>query len=112
MSCDIVILCDLRGEVALATHTEIATDEWLQVAVEDLVDIADFDASSEVFRHAVGLQDVAADLRAELDVELRVFKLASSGFFSCRARTRRAWSASSSWRAPCFYAGSARSDSP
>ena len=76
MSCDIVILCDFGGEVALAAHAEIAADEWLEVAVEDLVDIADFDAGAEVFRHAVGLQDVAANLRAELDVELGVFEFA------------------------------------
>ena len=72
---------DLCGEVAFAAHAEVAADEGLEVAVEDFVDVADFDAGAEVFGHAVGLQDVAADLRAELDVELGVFELAADGLF-------------------------------
>ena len=80
MSCNIVILCDF-GEVALAAHAQIAAYEWLEVAVEYLVDVADFDAGAEILGHAVGLQDVAANLGAEFDIELGVFELASGGLF-------------------------------
>ena len=57
-----IVVCSLRGEVALAAHTQIPTDEGLEVAVEDLVDVADFDAGAEIFCHAIGLQDVASNL--------------------------------------------------
>src|SRR5258708_2966642 len=50
-----IVVCSLRGEVALAAHAEVSADEWLEGAVEDLVDVADFDAGAEILCHAVGL---------------------------------------------------------
>src|SRR5580698_6022157 len=81
MSRDIVILGNLGGEVAFAAHAEIAADKGLELTVENFVYIAYLYASAKVFRHTVRLQDVAANLGAELNVELGVFKFAGSGFF-------------------------------
>src|ERR1700722_4681870 len=78
--CDVVVFGDAGREVAFAAHAEVAADERLEIAVENLVYIAYFYAGAEVFRHAIGLQDVAADLRTELDVELGVFELAADRF--------------------------------
>ena len=50
-----------------------------EVAVEDAIHIAYFDAGAEIFSHAVRLQDVAAYLGAEADVELGVFELLGDG---------------------------------
>jgi hypothetical protein len=81
MSCYVVILRDLCREVAFTAHAEIAADEGFEVAVENFVDIAYFDAGAEVFGHAVRLEDVAANLRAKLDVEFGVFEFFADGFF-------------------------------
>ena len=80
LSGDFVFLCHGCREVALAPHAEVTADEGFEIAVEDLVHVANFDTGTEVLGHAVGLQDVAADLRAELDVELGVFELAADLF--------------------------------
>ena len=69
MSCDVVILHYFGGEVAFAAHAKVTTDKRLEVAVEDFVYVADFDSGTEILCHAIGLQDVAANLGAELDVE-------------------------------------------
>jgi hypothetical protein len=61
MSCDVVVGY-VGWEVSFATHAEITADEGLEIAVEDSVDVADFDAGAEVLRHAIGLKDVAANL--------------------------------------------------
>ena len=62
MSCDVVVLHGLGWEVAFATHAEVAADEGLEIAVEDFVYVAYFYSGAEIFGHAIGLQDVAADL--------------------------------------------------
>ena len=81
MSRDIVILGNFGWEVAFAAHAQIAANKWLEIAVKNLVDIAYFYARAKVFRHTVGLQDVAADLGAELDVELGVFEFTGGSLF-------------------------------
>ena len=52
---------DFYGAFGAFGH-QVGADEGVQVAIEDAVDVADFDAGAEVFGHAVGLQDVGADL--------------------------------------------------
>src|SRR6185437_1718027 len=64
-----------RRYTTLAPHLQIAADERLQRAIEHLVHIADFNARAQVFRHAIGLQHIAPDLRSPPDVQLRVFNL-------------------------------------
>src|SRR3981189_3410122 len=76
---DIIIYTDFGGEVSFAPHSEVSADERFEVAIEDLVHVADFDAGAEVFCHAVGLENVAANLRAEFDVELGVFDFLAAG---------------------------------
>src|SRR5580698_7468181 len=51
-----IIVCGFCGEVAFATHPEVAADERLEVAIEYFVDVAYFDASTKIFGHAVRLQ--------------------------------------------------------
>jgi hypothetical protein len=41
-----IVICGSYGEIALAAHTQVAADEGLEVAVEDLVYVADFDAGA------------------------------------------------------------------
>src|SRR6185312_13214977 len=55
--------------------------ERVEVAVEHAVDVADFDLGAGVLAHLVGLEDVGADLAAEVDVELGVLHLAGGGAF-------------------------------
>ena len=58
-----IVVCSVFGwEVALAPHAQVAADEGFEIAVEDLVDVAYFNAGAEVFGHAVRLEDVAANL--------------------------------------------------
>src|SRR5580692_8335852 len=64
-----------RWHAAFAPHLEVAADEGLEIAIEHTIDIADLDARAKVLRHSVGLQNVAANLRTEVDLELRVLKL-------------------------------------
>jgi hypothetical protein len=61
MSCDVVFF-NCCWEVTFAAHAEVAADEGLEIAVEDFVHVAYFYTGAEVFGHAVGLQDVAANL--------------------------------------------------
>src|ERR1700732_1581237 len=60
--CDIVLHHGFGWEVSFATHTQVSADKRLKIAVEDLVHVADLDPGAEIFGHAVGLQDVAANL--------------------------------------------------
>lgn len=59
---DFLIFCYFGGEVSFATHSEVSADKGLQIAVEDTVYVADFYTGAEVFGHAVGLENVAANL--------------------------------------------------
>src|SRR6185312_1300353 len=77
---NVVFLRDLCREVAFTPHAQVAANEGLEVAVENLVDIANFNTGAQVLGHAVGLKNVAANLRAELDIELGVLQFSADGF--------------------------------
>src|SRR5580658_5245136 len=64
-----------RWYAAFAPHLQVAADERLEITIEYAVDVADLDARTEVLRHSIRLQNVAANLRAEVDLQLRVFEL-------------------------------------
>src|SRR5262249_22185686 len=49
---------------------QIALDEHVDVAVEHAIDVADLFLGAVILHHLVGVQDVAADLAAEVDVFL------------------------------------------
>jgi hypothetical protein len=58
----IVVRGDGCRYAALTSHLQIAADEGLEIAIKHTVYVADFYTGAEVFGHAVGLKDVAADL--------------------------------------------------
>jgi hypothetical protein len=58
----LVIFDDRCGNAAFSAQAQVAADKGVEVAVEHLIDVADFNAGAEVFCHAIRLQDVAADL--------------------------------------------------
>ena len=64
-----------QGHTALTTRFQIAANERIEVTVEHPVHIADLHTRAQVLGHAIGLQDVAADLRTEVDLEFGVFEL-------------------------------------
>src|SRR5208282_1511954 len=66
------------GEAGAAGEEEGA-DEGVDIAVEDAIDVAGFHAGAQVLDHAVGLQDVRADLAAEADAALFVVQLGGLG---------------------------------
>src|SRR5580698_2182326 len=47
----------------------------IQVAIQHAIHIADRKLGAMVFHHPIRSQDVAADLAAEIDLELRIFDL-------------------------------------
>src|SRR6185437_472010 len=65
---------------AFAPHLQIAPDEGVEITIEHTVDVSDLYARAKVLRYPVGLENVAANLRAEVDLELRVLEL-----LACRA---------------------------
>ena len=67
------------GGGAAALGQKKTAEKGLEVSVEHLVHVAYFHFGAVVLGHAVGLQDVRADLRAEVDVELGVFELLGFG---------------------------------
>src|SRR5712672_871319 len=44
------------------TGPEPAIDERIEIAVHDRLHIAGFNAGAEIFHHAIGLEDIAANL--------------------------------------------------
>ena len=54
---------------------QIPPDQLVQIAVQHAIDIADLDPRAQVLHHAVRLQHIRTDLRAEVDVELRIFNV-------------------------------------
>src|SRR5262249_4110514 len=66
---NVVVWRRLPERAAPALH-QIALDEDLDVAVEHTVDVADLFLGAVVLHHLIGVQDVAADLTAEVDVFL------------------------------------------
>jgi hypothetical protein len=57
-------------------------DEWLQIAIEYAIDIANFNLRSMVFHHSVWLQNIRADLRSEIISSLSLDLPGDSRFFS------------------------------
>ena len=88
---------------------KIRSNQLIQIAIEHAIDIANLHARAQVLHHAIRLQDVGADLRAEVDLELGVFDLLASLRASSPARIRRGASAECSWRSRGSCAASARS---
>src|SRR5262245_31160890 len=70
----------LDGPIGPADAEEVRLDELLDVAVEDVVDLPGLDAGAEILHHPIRLEDVAPDLRAEVDVLLlRLRRVARGG---------------------------------
>src|SRR5439155_6479589 len=57
-----------RARALSGAPPQLGLDESLDVAVQDRIDVPDLDARPVVLHQPVGMQDVGADLRAELDV--------------------------------------------
>jgi hypothetical protein len=53
-----------------AAHLQIGADEGLQISVDYSIHVADFHLGSVVFDQTIRLQDIRANLGAEVDVEL------------------------------------------
>src|ERR1039458_2126432 len=62
----------------LFPHQE-SVHQVLEIAFEDAVDVADGEARAQVLDHAIGRQDVAADLAAEVDGGFGVLDLLLGG---------------------------------
>jgi len=72
---DVEVVCSGSGSGGTtAFREEISAQEGLEIAVEDLIDVANFHLGAMILGHAVGLQDVGTDLGAEVDVELGVLE--------------------------------------
>ena len=61
---------DVLVPVARAAGAEPGVDEAVDVAVEHALGVARANAGAKVLHHLVGLEDVAADLAAEIDAQL------------------------------------------
>jgi len=59
---------------------QVRFDEFVEIAVEDAIDVADFNFRSMIFREAVRLENVRPDLAAPRDIELAVFDGLRFGF--------------------------------
>src|ERR1051325_4995271 len=57
-----------------AAGAQPAVYEWVKVAIHDRLDVARFDASTEVFYHAIRLEDIAANLVAPGDTAFFAIK--------------------------------------
>src|SRR6185437_12417898 len=66
----------LSGRRELAPFDQPAALQGVEVAIQDAVDVADLELGAGVFAHLIGLEHIAADLAAEINVELAVFDLA------------------------------------
>ena len=77
--------------------------ETFEIAVKHTVDVADTEFRPVIFDQPVGSEHVAADLAAEVDVELRVFQLALFFLllFKLELDTAGRAVASSRWRGSC-----------
>src|SRR6185437_2129951 len=68
------------GVIPFPAQTQKSSNEHVEIPVQYAIHIAGFDAGAQVFDHAIGLQDIRANLGAEVNLELGVFN-----FFSDRA---------------------------
>src|SRR4026209_2920376 len=57
-------------------ENQIRMDERIEIAIQHTVHISDREFGAVVLDHAVGRENVAADLAAEVDIQLRGFSLA------------------------------------
>src|SRR5271165_4510212 len=58
---------------------QVGADEGLQIAVNHAIDVADLGLGAVILDHAVRLQDVGANLRAEFNIEFRVLNFLGGG---------------------------------
>ena len=59
---------------------QVRFDKFVEVTVEDAIDVADFNFRSMIFREAVRLENVRPYLAAPRDIELAVFDGLRFGF--------------------------------
>ena len=60
------------GSAPVAPHSQIGADKGLQVAVNYAIDVSDLSFRTVVFDQTIRLENIGANLRAEINIELGV----------------------------------------
>ncbi len=61
------------------TRQQKAVNEWIDIAIQDAINVAHLEFGAVIFDQAIGLQSVGPNLAAETDIELRFVELARRG---------------------------------
>src|SRR5579862_4824310 len=69
------VLFAIAGNFAGVLPHQERVHEAVDVAIEYAIDVADGEPAAQILHHAIGREHVAADLAAEIDIELGVFEL-------------------------------------
>src|SRR6516164_4695852 len=62
-----------------SAHAQIGPHEYIQIAIEDPVDVSNLGLGAMILDQPVGLQYIGSNLRAKVDVELGILDLLGRG---------------------------------